>query len=882
MRNSPLLIFLLLLCSPLLGQQKAKMDMIPGKMIVDYAPTYFQNESRKIPEGYQAKVLADWQEESQKKTFSTEKTQAKAQIIISFQTTPPSNVKAIFEKAAETWSNLISSDVPIRVSVQWASLGKNILGRAGASAHVRNFIGATRLNTYYPIALAEKMAHANLNGDSPDIVATFSQDYPSWYIGTGLPKLPSKPSATDGEIDLYSVVLHEMGHGLGFIGQLDVDAAGTNAQYSAAEIFDQFITNAKGTSLTDTTVFKNPSVALKTELSTPQNLLLNSPTVNKNIPKKAYLYSPSVFNSGSSIYHVDQSTYPVGDPNALMTPFIAQGEITRSIGPIVSSAFADFGWKSTNIITQEYKDTEDIGKDFVFEAKVFSDTLIDESSFKLMIAINSSITSAVAYTPKKIASNTYQVTLPKTNTPKTVSYYWTINDVTGKKYTTPAEAPIIAGTKWGSFFDVHIVDKDTVKPTVSYANPVKYIFPMESNIPLPNLYADDNIGIDTVYMEYSINNGSVIRQGLKKSSTEDFAYINAFKFAQGQLKAGDLIKYRIVIKDKAKITNYTYSPSSGNYEINVINLQSAVKEYSTSFNNSPFSDFYLKGFTISKASDLTSVSLNSAHPYADGSEDFENGTAGEDKFTNNDAVLLKPITVRSDTSNIYFKEIALIEPGENGENFLNKDGTINRNFFDYVIVQGSKDFGKTWVNLSDGWDARKESVWLSTWNKSFDRLGNSTAKPTQDLYKSHEINIRASGDFKAGDQVILRFRLHADVGANGWGWSIDDLNIQGPKKNITDIVLAKVEENKTMGFDIFPNPNGGDYRLALQFNVLDSKEAVIIVRDMQGRELYVDKVIINNSIFEKNYSFQHFSNGIYFVEVQVYGQNYVRRMLIVK
>jgi len=182
------ILFFSLLSLSLFGQKKVKMEIIPGKMIVDYAPTYFQGEQRKIPEGYQSKIIAEWKEESKKITFSNQQLEGKTQIILSFQTTPPSNVQAIFEKAAETWSNLIRSDVPIRILVQWAPLGKNILGKAGATAHARNFMGATRLNTYYPIALAEKMAHKNLNGDFPDIVATFSQDYPSWYIGTGLPK----------------------------------------------------------------------------------------------------------------------------------------------------------------------------------------------------------------------------------------------------------------------------------------------------------------------------------------------------------------------------------------------------------------------------------------------------------------------------------------------------------------------------------------------------------------------------------------------------------------------------------------------------------------------------------------------------------------------
>lgn len=882
MRNLVYLFLFLGLSFGLNAQMKPKFEMISGKMIVDYAPSHYVGEERLIPTGYRQKIELELKEQLKKANNSKESTSAKSQFIVTFETPPPANVKAIFERAAETWSNVISSDIPIRLYVQWAPLGKNILGRAGATAHVRNFVGATRLNTYYPIALAEKMAHANLNGDVPDIVATFSKDYPSWYIGTGLPKEPSTPTATDGEIDLYSVILHEIGHGLGFIGQIDLDAAGTNGEYGVAEIFDQFIVNAKGTNITDTTTFKNPSTALKTQLTTNQNLFLSSPVINKNVPQKAILYSPSKFESGSSIYHVDQYTYGVNDPNALMTPFIAQGEITHKIGPIVTSAFADFGWKSTNIVTEDYKDTEEINKDFVFEAKLYSDTLVDESSLKLMVAVNTSITNAVAYTPKKGVGNSYTVTLPKTNFSKKVNYYWTVNDITGKKFTSPAEAPIISGTQWGSFYEVNIVEKDTVKPQIIYGNPIKYIFSSQLDLPLPTLYAIDNIGIDTVYMEYSINNGTVIRQGWNKSSVELDAFTNAFKFNQGQLKAGDVIRYRVVVKDKAKISNVLNSPSTGYYEFVVLNLQAPIKEYATTFDNLPTSDFYLKGFTISQASGLNSISLNSAHPYADGNEDFENGTAGEDKFTNNDAVFLKPITVRSDTSKIYFDEIALIEPGDTGENFLNEDGTINRYFFDYVIVQASKDLGKTWVNLTDGWDARKESTWLSTWNKTFDKNGNSTAKPSNDLYKAHEIDIRSSGYFKSGDQILLRFRLHADVGAFGWGWTVENLNIQGPKKSISNVVLGINEESQNPSFDVYPNPNEGKFKFIMTSKDSSLKELSIFIRDIQGREMISENLSFSGQKLEKDYSFNHLGSGLYFVEVMLNGEHFVKRMLIVK
>ncbi len=49
---------------------------------------------------------------------------------------------------------------------------------------------------------------------------------------------------------------------------------------------------------------------------------------------------------------------------------------------------------------------------------------------------------------------------------------------------------------------------------------------------------------------------------------------------------------------------------------------------------------------------------------------------------------------------ISFKEIVLVEPGETGSVFGSDD------FYDYVIVEGSKNFGKTWFSLIDGYDSR--------------------------------------------------------------------------------------------------------------------------------------------------------------------------------
>jgi hypothetical protein len=761
-----LLLLLLLICSATYAQKgRYKMEMVPGKMIEEYTPEYL-GLKRDLPAGYTESMRAILAEAAAIKVQATTQTKASANIVVTYETVPPADVKAVFEKAAATWSTVFSSDVPINVNVKWASLSANVLGSAGASVNVRNFVGANRLNTFYPIALAEKMAHKNLNGTNPDIVATFNSDFTAWYIGTdGVPNI--------NQIDLYSVVLHEMGHGLGFIGQVSVDNG--EAGYSYPGIFDQSMINAANVALMDTNSFKNPSAALYTQV-TSGKINLSSPSILRNNGSAGKLYTPATYSAGSSIYHVDQVKYKVGDENALMTPQIARGEITRNIGPIVTSAFNDFGWYSSNLIGEEYNDTEDQANDKVFSVKVYSDTLWEESSLKLYLAINSNTFNPVSTFTK--TGNTYSYTLPKNAIARNIKYYWYAEEKSGKKFVTPAEAPVISGTRFGSYFEFNIAP-DTTKPEVVYSNPLKYIFSSQTSVPLPTLLAADNIGIDTVYMEYSINSGAAVRKGFTKVPGLSFSYTNSFEFATGILKAGDVVKYRIIVKDKAKTTNTITLPATGTYDFTVIGLQSVAANYKQNFDTPPTTDFYLKGFSFAQPSGFSSSGLHSAHPYADGSEESYNGAGGSDKFTNSDAILLKPITVRADTARIYFDEVVLVEPGEAGASFLNQDGSVNRSFYDYVIVQASNDNGKNWYNLINGWDSNFSTTWLNAYNTGFDAAGNSSGIGTSALFKKREIDILSSGKFKAGDQLVFRFRLHADIGAHGWGWAIDNLNIQG-------------------------------------------------------------------------------------------------------
>lgn len=169
-------------------------------------------------------------------------------------------------------------------------------------------------------------------------------------------------------------------------------------------------------------------------------------------------------------------------------------------------------------------------------------------------------------------------------------------------------------------------------------------------------------------------------------------------------------------------------------------------EYANDF-NTPTSDFSGNGFTIGGAAGFSSNAIHSPHPYAD--------------ETTLKYQLVLPIVVASDVPFVEFDDVALIEPGDPGSVF--GDG----NFWDYVLVEGSLD-GLTWTPIAPGYDAGLFPDWTSAYNSG--TPGNSG------MFHHHVFDLTSA--FSPGDVIFLRFRLYADQAVNGWGWAIDNLEIQ--------------------------------------------------------------------------------------------------------
>lgn len=253
----------------------------------------------------------------------------------------PANAKNAFEFAKHIWEVSLSSPVTIVVSATWETLGPNVLGSTGAHDFIRfksPAPGGALTNTWYPIALADKLGGKDYNGSTPEIDSSFNSNFPAWYFGT------------DGKVDIYhydfaSVVLHELAHGLGFAGSMEV--TGGTGQWGSLGypfIFDLFAVNGQNQKLTNTNIFPNGSTALGDQLISNQVYFDGTHAVANNGGQKPKLYAPSTWQQGSSFSHLDEATYSAGNLNALMTPVLNPGEVEHAPGPITMGIFQDIGW----------------------------------------------------------------------------------------------------------------------------------------------------------------------------------------------------------------------------------------------------------------------------------------------------------------------------------------------------------------------------------------------------------------------------------------------------------------------------------------------------------------------------------------------------------
>tara|TARA_R100001143_G_scaffold63607_1_gene73981 strand:+ start:28827 stop:31091 length:2265 start_codon:yes stop_codon:yes gene_type:complete len=276
----------------------------------------------------------------------------------------PDEAIEAFDYATELWGSHLSSDVPISINATWRSLGSNTLGSAGPSTLFALTGGDIFPNTFYPIAQVNALLGRDVKEQdnvsvTSDINVNISCDRTDWYFGTDA----NPPS---GQYDLVTVLLHEIGHGIGFLGTVFGNNSSQTADWGIPVeieedvfelfpfVYDQFTLDGNFDNLIDTDVYP-----LSQGNRTSEELYdavtgrvggvffsgLDAEFSLENV--RVPLWAPVPYQAGSSYSHLDQGFFSTNGQfgsSALMRPAIPTQLAIHSPGPVFCGMLKDMLW----------------------------------------------------------------------------------------------------------------------------------------------------------------------------------------------------------------------------------------------------------------------------------------------------------------------------------------------------------------------------------------------------------------------------------------------------------------------------------------------------------------------------------------------------------
>jgi len=242
----------------------------------------------------------------------------------------PTWARAEVQSALDTWAVNFKSSVEISVTATWGrSANSDVLGSARPGSYFAAFNGAPDASLWYPSALANALANKDLDRDNPEIIIQVNSSANWNQRGDDKPR--------SSEYDLESVILHEVAHGLGFLSADVYDKFFGFGSIDQPTPFDAYIQTPDGRRLAD---IPTPSLELGKTLTSPLYWIgENAKRVNGGTRIK--MYTPSVYEPGSSVSHLDEETFSKSGVDAVMTPNLDAGEVFHQPGPLLLAMMED-------------------------------------------------------------------------------------------------------------------------------------------------------------------------------------------------------------------------------------------------------------------------------------------------------------------------------------------------------------------------------------------------------------------------------------------------------------------------------------------------------------------------------------------------------------
>jgi len=239
-----------------------------------------------------------------------------------------------FQRAADIWGATLTSSVPIRIGASFVPLSctatSAVLGSAGANEIWSDFPNAPRANTWYPSALASKLAGEDVaSPGEPHIIARFNSRlglFPDCLPGNGF-YLGLDRNFGD-QVDLVTVLLHEFAHGLGF--QTFTDDETGEEILGIPSIWDYYLLN---NATRRTWVESTPAERAQSAM-TWRGLSWNGPRVTAAVPQ--VLDPMSNLNISGAAAGTAGGDYEVGD--ASFGPPLSNPPVRGQLMPVVDQA----------------------------------------------------------------------------------------------------------------------------------------------------------------------------------------------------------------------------------------------------------------------------------------------------------------------------------------------------------------------------------------------------------------------------------------------------------------------------------------------------------------------------------------------------------------
>ena len=203
--------------------------------------------------------------------------------------------------------------------------------------------------------------------------------------------------------------------------------------------------------------------------------------------------------------------------------------------------------------------------------------------------------------------------------------------------------------------------------------------------------------------------------------------------------------------------------------------------------------------------------------------------------------------------------MAIIEPGDPGTSYGDTE------FWDYVVVEAFD--GVEWLPLADGYDARYNSDWLSTYNSGGD--GSS------DQYVQHSIDLL--NHFNAGDTILIRFRMFTDQFVTGWGWAIDNISVQQPISGVDNDEAVPAVYSLSQNY-----PNPFNPSTTISYAVPKQSKVSLKIYSITGElvETLVDEVK-NAGSYKLEWA-PNLASGVYFYKISAGDFVQTKKMILLK